>query len=99
MVDLLIRQGLTRHWPEAMPIFSIVAPRPPQEAWKGTKIEAKRLPRSKKDGIRTENVEISKIKTLSMKMHDFLVVVVWGCQIYKFSFKKLFGERRGRHVE
>ena len=48
-----------------------VTPRPPQEAWKGTKIEPKRLPRSKKEGIRTENVEISKMTTLSMKMLDF----------------------------
>ena len=48
-----------------------MAPRPPQEAWKGTKIEAKRLPRSKEEGIRTENVEISKMTTFLMKMVDF----------------------------
>jgi len=49
-----------------------MAPRPPQEAWKGTKIEAKRLPRSNEEDIRTENVETSKMTTLSMKILDFV---------------------------
>ena len=34
-----------------------VTPRPPQEVWKGTKIEAKMLPRSNEEGIRTQNLE------------------------------------------
>ena len=34
-----------------------VAPRPPQEVWKSTKIEAKRLPRSNDEGIQAQNLE------------------------------------------
>ena len=48
-----------------------MAPRPPQEAWKGTSIEAKRLPRTIERGIRTKNVETLKMTTFSIKINDF----------------------------
>ena len=71
-----------------------MAPRPPQEVRKGTKIEAKRLPRSKKESIRTENIEISKMTTLSMKMLDF--DGSGGSKISKFRVQNWFGGKKNR---
>ena len=67
-------------------------PGSPQEAPKGTKIEAKRLPRSKEEGIRTENIETSKMTTLSMKMLDF--EGSGGSKIGKFRVRNGFESKK-----